>query len=153
VAWNPLAAAIMGDFSAMTPKERNLVRRRFLPFPDDEFRWSGSEFGLVAASRLRAAQAKYPEDRRVRELIDELQAGSAEFAEIWSRHDVLRHAHQRKTLWHPLVGEFEVDCEVLLVSERDQHVVLFTAERGSSGHEAMQLLKVVGTQDLGLPSR
>ncbi|GAB2999866.1 hypothetical protein [Amycolatopsis acidiphila] len=42
---------------------------------------------------------------------------------------------------------------LLLVSERDQHIVLFAAEPGSSGHEAMQLLKVVGTQDLGQPSR
>ncbi|GAA5170540.1 hypothetical protein GCM10023214_49340 [Amycolatopsis dongchuanensis] len=56
---------------------------------------------------------------------------------------------RRKALWHPLVGEFEVDCEVLLVSERDQQLVLFTTEPGTSGHEALQLLKVVGTQDLG----
>ena len=30
VAWNALATALLGDFSAMAPRDRNLFRRRFL---------------------------------------------------------------------------------------------------------------------------
>ncbi|WP_431878660.1 helix-turn-helix transcriptional regulator [Amycolatopsis sacchari] len=150
LAWNPLASALMGDLTRFGRRERNLARRHFLPQPDDGFRWYHSDFGRTAVGRLRTAAAKYPDDTYVRELVDELRAGSDEFAELWSRHDVVAHpAHRRKALWHPLVGEFEVDCEVLLVSERDQQLVLFTTEPGTSGHEALQLLKVVGTQDLG----
>jgi transcriptional regulator with XRE-family HTH domain len=152
LAWNSLAAAVMGDFSAMKPRERNLIRRHFLTGDRSDGNHH-SEFGLVAVGQLRAAAARYPDDRRLRELISELLAGSPRFGEIWSRHDVLPHRSQTKTMWHPLVGEFQVDCEVLLVSERDQHVVLYTAEPGTSGYEALQLLKVVGTQDLSASER
>ena len=143
LAWNPLAAALFGDFSAMAPRERNMARQRFL---DGTF--VTREFGLVVTSHLRAAAAKYPDDPRVRDLIAELRSGSEEFAEIWDRHDIGVPRTRHKNLSHPLVGDFEVDCEVLLVSEQDQTVVLFTAEPGTPGHEALQLLKVVGTQAL-----
>jgi hypothetical protein len=35
---------------------------------------------------------------------------------------------------------------VLDVPERDQHVVIYTADPGSSSEEALRLLAVVGTQ-------
>jgi hypothetical protein len=36
--------------------------------------------------------------------------------------------------------------DVLDVADRDQHVVIYTADPGSSSEEALQLLSVVGTQ-------
>ena len=35
-----------------------------------------------------------------------------------------------------------------MVPERDQHVVLFTAEPGTPAHEALRLLSVIGLQQL-----
>lgn len=49
---------------------------------------------------------------------------------------------------HPVVGAIELHCDILLVPELDQRVVLYTAAPGTSAHEALQLLRVVGTQDL-----
>ena len=149
LAWNPLAAAIFGDFSALPPRERNLARERFLLPDDGRYPNSREQFGVHVAAELRAAAAKYPDDPGIRELIEDLRAGSAEFRELWSRHDVIVQRGRTKTLAHPQVGEFEVECEVLLVADRDQRVILYTAEPGSRAQEALRLLKVLGTQDLG----
>lgn len=47
-----------------------------------------------------------------------------------------------------MVGPLELDCDVLLIPDRDQRLVLHTAAPGTRSHEALQLLKVVGVQDL-----
>jgi hypothetical protein len=52
---------------------------------------------------------------------------------------------------HPLVGTIEVDCEVLLTPERDQRLLVYSARPGTPGHEQLQLLRVVGLQDLTRP--
>ncbi|MFD9001565.1 hypothetical protein ACFV0T_11440 [Streptomyces sp. NPDC059582] len=49
---------------------------------------------------------------------------------------------------HPLVGTLQLSCHTLAVPLRDQFLVCLTAERGSSSHDALRLLSVVGTQDM-----
>jgi hypothetical protein len=109
------------------------------------------EFGLLTAGHLRSAAARYPDDQEIRELIAELLAGSAEFAEIWASHHVEVQRSLIKTMWHPVVGEVELDCEVLVVPDDDQRVIIHTAQSGSPSYQALQLLKVVGTQDMIRP--
>jgi hypothetical protein len=53
-----------------------------------------------------------------------------------------------QTIFHPQVGRIDVICEVLVVPERDQRVVLYTAEPGSPSDQALRLLDVIGTQEL-----
>jgi hypothetical protein len=53
-----------------------------------------------------------------------------------------------KRFRHPLVGELELDCEVLLSSDHDQRLILFTARPGSESYEKLRLLRVVGLQNL-----
>lgn len=56
----------------------------------------------------------------------------------------------RKTFDHAVVGPVTVNCDVLDVADLDQHVVIYTADPGSSSEEALRLLSVVGTQRLGV---
>ncbi len=48
-----------------------------------------------------------------------------------------------KTFRHPVVGEVTVDCDAMTLSDRDQHLVLYTARPGSRDAEALALLEVV----------
>jgi hypothetical protein len=41
---------------------------------------------------------------------------------------------------------------VLTIPEQDQHVVIYTAAPGSPSEQALQLLKVVGTQRMDIPT-
>jgi transcriptional regulator with XRE-family HTH domain len=151
LAWNPLAAALFEDFSALPRRKRNLMRAFFLE-PDPSRRHYGvggsEDFATFAASQLRAVAERYPRDRDVRALIAELRSGSAEFERRWHQVDVVVPRHQVKSMTHPLVGRIEMHCNLLLIPDRDQLVVLFTADPGTSSHQALSLLSVIGTQDM-----
>lgn len=48
---------------------------------------------------------------------------------------------------HPVVGELELDCEVLLSPEHDQRLIGYSARPGGDSYERLRLLRVVGLQD------
>ncbi|MFE1314689.1 helix-turn-helix transcriptional regulator [Streptomyces sp. NPDC058755] len=150
LAWNDLAAALMEDFSALPRRERNLVRRAFLgPSPHGRRLYGVSDadaFARASAQRLRAAAARYPDDPELTGLIEELLAGSEEFARLWASHDVSAEPTPCKTFQHPVVGPVTVNCDVLHITDRDQQVVIYTAAPGSPSEEALRLLSVIGTQ-------
>lgn len=151
LAWNPLAAALIGDFSALPPRERNLLRLRFLAGSRQEDRFgeaATAEFARETAADLRAAAGRYPADPSLAALVADLLAGSEEFARIWALHEVGTQQSMCQTVLHPTVGRIDVICEVLVIPERDQRVVLYTAEPGSTSDDAIRLLEVVGTQSL-----
>jgi transcriptional regulator with XRE-family HTH domain len=152
LAWNPLAAALLEDFSGRPRRERNMIRRYFL-HPDSSRRHygisGGGDFGMFAAGHLRAAAARYPDDAATQGLVRELLRDSPEFAALWPSPEVSDQRHLVKTVDHPQVGPITLTCDILVVPERDQHVVLFTAEAGTPAHDALRLLSVVGLQQLG----
>ncbi|TWD82343.1 helix-turn-helix protein [Kribbella amoyensis] len=151
LAWNPLAAALLGDFSALPARERNLLRLRFLGDTRQQELFgeeATAEFAREVAADLRAATGKYPDDQAVAALVEDLLAGSEEFARIWALHEVANQRSLCQTIHHPVVGRIDVICEVLVVPDRDQRVVLYTAEPGSPSEQALRLLDVVGTQSL-----
>lgn len=152
LAWNPLAAALFGDFSTLADKDRNVIRRLFL----DRGRGgiTGDEpFMATAVSYLRVAQARYPRNTEIRALIGELLATSDDFARLWHSQTLRIEHHARQVLHHPQVGAIELDYDVLTVPGKDQQLILFTAEPGSRAVETLRLLKVVGTQRMETVTR
>ncbi|MFG1962413.1 helix-turn-helix transcriptional regulator [Nonomuraea sp. NPDC049028] len=150
LAWNDLAAALMEDFAELAPRDRNLARRAFLgPTRPDATLYGISdavEFRHQVVMGLRSTLARYPSDPAVIELVDELRDASPEFARLWERHDVQAAPTLMKTFRHPVVGEIAVDCDSLALTERDQHLVLYSAPSGSPGVEALALLNVLGAE-------
>jgi transcriptional regulator with XRE-family HTH domain len=152
LAWNPMAAALITDFSALPQDQRNIIWR-FFTDPrararnDAEGAW---RFARESVADLRSAAARYPDDPRLHRLVDRLLARSEEFSRLWAEHDVRVHRSARKRLDHPAVGWLELDCETLHVPEGDQWVVFYTAAPGSRSYEALRLLKVLGVQSFGV---
>lgn len=152
LAWNDLAAALMEDFRALTPRERNLARRAFLEPAGPGIPMYGVsdlvDFRHSVVTGLRATRTRYPGDPAVTGLVDELRLGSPDFARLWERHDVQAAPMLTKTFDHPVVGELTVDCDALDLTEQDQHLVLYSAPAGSSSADALALLAVLGTDAL-----
>ncbi len=152
LAWNPLAAALLGDFSAVPQRERNVIRQLFLGGASRLGAADRREFGRHAVRQLRTAATRYPSDAGTAALVATLTVGSATFARLWDAHDVDVPRHQRKTVEHPEVGPIALTCDVLDIADRDQQLVLYTAEPGSRDEQALQLLRVIGTQRMDVPS-
>ena len=152
LAWNDLAAALMEDFARLAPRDRNLARRAFLgPARPDAPLYGisdAAEFRHHVVMELRVTLARYPADPAVTGLIEELREGSPQFARLWERHDVQAAPTLTKTFRHPVVGEVTVDCDSLTLTDRDQHLVLYSAPSGSRSAEALALLNVLGTESL-----
>ncbi|CAM5273852.1 helix-turn-helix transcriptional regulator [Streptomyces xanthochromogenes] len=138
VAWNPLAQALFGgDLGAGTT---NLARRRFLGQGRMYESSSAEEFGHIVVARLRRAADRYPNDPQLATLLAELRAGSEEFGRIWETRPVHAPGHRAKNLDHPRVGRLRLNCDVLLVPEDDQEVVLMTADPGSPAERGLRAL-------------
>jgi transcriptional regulator with XRE-family HTH domain len=77
-----------------------------------------------------------------------LQDLSPEFARIWDAHEVVVPHSQTKHFRHPVVGELELYCEVIDNRDQQQTLIVFTAEPGSVSAERLELLSVIGSQQL-----
>jgi hypothetical protein len=96
--------------------------------------------------QLRSTLARYPADPAIASLVGDLRDGSPEFARLWDRHDVQAAPTLTKTFRHPVVGEITVDCDSMALTDRDQHLVLYSAVPGTRDAEALALLNVLGRE-------
>jgi transcriptional regulator with XRE-family HTH domain len=143
LAWNDQAVALMEDFGALPPAERNVARRHFLPGPGMRPHYGMShaeEFSRMVAGQLRATAARYPRDPLTRALIDDLLARSPEFAALWDDATVVTTTHMIKQMDHPELGHLVLSCDTLQDPHRDQNVVMFAVlAQESSGGTARSL--------------
>ncbi|MFI2913869.1 helix-turn-helix transcriptional regulator [Streptomyces sp. PDY-4] len=115
VAWNAAAAALITDFSRLTPDQRNVTRisTRFRDTLCTGAPGSESDFSQQAAAQLRAASVRYPTDNVLAELINEFATHDPDFASSWRNHAVHPVLRVRKNLHHPTLGELEIDRHTL----------------------------------------
>lgn len=90
---------------------------------------------------LRATAGRDPLDRRTTELVGELSTRSADFADRWARHDVMRHIHGRKLIDHPAVGRLDLEYNDFAVpGDPEVSITTYTAEAGSPSADGLSLL-------------
>ncbi|WP_416518519.1 helix-turn-helix transcriptional regulator [Streptomyces achromogenes] len=150
LAQNALSRALSGDALARPPRERNMIRRFFLDpatqelFPPEDRPARAREH----VAGLRAVASARPTDPEPADLVAELRSTSQEFARLWNEHEVAIRRATTKRFRHPAIGVLELDCEVLINSDHNQQLVIHTARPGTESYERLQLLRVVGLQDL-----
>ncbi|WP_405141611.1 helix-turn-helix transcriptional regulator [Sphaerisporangium sp. NBC_01403] len=142
LASNVLYRAFVKDFAAAPAPERNMARFMFFdPFSRELYLdWEGSA-GLTAAF-LRFDFGRYPDDRQLRQLLNELAVGSEDFRRIWAEQPVLSRTHSgSKDYRHELVGMFTVTYQLMALPDvPDQNIVIYTAQPHSPSAEAMRSL-------------
>ncbi|MEO3814893.1 helix-turn-helix transcriptional regulator [Sphaerisporangium sp. B11E5] len=141
LAWNALAAALLGDPRELPPDRRNLLLTLF----HEEFRprcpgWEAMALDYIGI--LRAAISTDPDHPRAVAVVSELSIGSPEFRRLWARHDVREVAHGTKTIRHPRVGDIAVEWDAYpLQPPPGPLMIVFTPK---AGHEQrIHLLKVI----------
>jgi transcriptional regulator with XRE-family HTH domain len=150
IAWNPAWAALTGDPSTAAGRERNLAWRTFTG-KSSRVRTGDAgadEFEANVVADLRRALGSYPDDERLRQLVDDLRQASARFAALWAERAVTSTGPSSKTIVHPEVGPITLDCDVLTVAGSDLRIVVYTAEPSSPDADRLRLVQVIGLQEL-----
>jgi transcriptional regulator with XRE-family HTH domain len=142
---NPMARALMGEHAG-----ENFTVSWFLDpaararFPRED--WPAHSRTHVAD--LRATYGRRRGDADVEAVLARLLAGSVEFAELWEQHEVAVRRADRKRVVHPEVGVVDLLCEVLTSEVGGQMLVVLYPQPGTAAREQLDLLRVIGTQDL-----
>ncbi|MEV5978419.1 helix-turn-helix transcriptional regulator [Streptomyces sp. NPDC052114] len=141
LAWNPLAAALVADFSSIPEKNRNYIR---MLFTDPRMRELYADWDNVAhtcVAQLRMEAARDPDNPRLAALVGELSVQDADFRRWWAAHHVAVRGVGTKVMRHPVVGELTLDWDTLAPTvDADQQLVVWTAEPGSPSHDALRIL-------------
>ncbi|MGY0062109.1 helix-turn-helix transcriptional regulator [Streptomyces sp. LZ34] len=150
ISWNQLYAALHGDPSGRSERERNVLWRHFTGSSDRVTHTPEQQarFETATVADLRSATARYPSDRGLRTLVADLRRASDRFARLWDSHAVGSHTMDTKTVHHPDVGPLVLDCDVLNAPGSDLHVVIHTAAPGTDAADKLSLLAVIGTQTM-----
>lgn len=141
LAWNDMAAALLTDFAATPPEQRNMARLVLL---DEGIRRLYADWPAKVrdvAGYLRLDAARHPDDPRASALVAELLAASPEFRAAWAEHGLKDKTHGDYVYLHPVVGRLELGFEALrLPDDPDQALVAHTVEDGSPSQTALRLL-------------
>jgi transcriptional regulator with XRE-family HTH domain len=127
VAWNAAAAAVLCDYGALPPEERNVLRLYFLDphmraaLPD----WEQSARGMLASFRVDVARSG--SSPRAEAVIEELQRLSPEFRAFWAEHDARLFGEGVKHFDHPTAGPLELEYTALsLAAGNGLSLVIYT---------------------------
>jgi hypothetical protein len=86
-------------------------------------------------------------------MIRTLLGVSPEFAGLWADHEVAFRRDDRKRLLHPVIGLIEVNCLNLFSEDGRQRLLWFTPAVGTESAGLLELLSVVGTQEVSAATR
>jgi transcriptional regulator with XRE-family HTH domain len=140
VAWNRAAAAVLTDYGALPPGQRNILRmifgsRRVRAAQHD---WKAVARFVVGAFRADAARAGAVSE--VSELVDELCKLSPEFEALWRDNDVHAHGEGAKRLRHPVLGPITLEYSAFAVDGRpDLSMVVYNPVTTADAHRIRSL--------------
>jgi hypothetical protein len=150
LAQTPAARALFGDETRFEGYMRSVGYRWFLDpsardvYPAEDHAMHSRAF----TADIRSAYAKFGAGSRAGAMVEALLAESPEFAQLWEAHEV-RSTHPReKRLQHPEVGVMDMHCQFLIDPEQGQTLLVLTATPGTESYDRLQLLSVIGTQQL-----
>lgn len=142
LAWNPMAAALLVDFSQLPEQQRNYARLLFTNSTMQERYDDWKAVARTCVALLRMEAAKEPDDPRLSTLVGDLAVQSLEFRRLWAEHHVASKGRGTRVFRHPIAGVLALDWDTLVsVSDPYQELVVWTAEPGTAAHEGLRRLK------------
>ncbi len=149
VAQNRAAENLLGVWTGLPGYESNVTWRWFAdPASRDSNDPAEHErIGQAYTADLRAGVAqRSARDRFAHGLVADLVQRSTEFAELWSQQHVAALTSAPKLIRHPLVGELDLQCDVVLSPATGHRLILFRPRPGSDTREQIAFLDVLGNQ-------
>lgn len=104
--------------------------------------------GRTLVARIAQAAAASGPRSRANTIAEALRASSPEFEAMWKQHPVAMPHCQPKRLVHEVVGELVLHGQTLVDPDQSQALLVFTAEPGSESYDKLNLLRVIGQQNM-----
>lgn len=117
IAWNRAACLVLGNFSEMNVRQRNIV---WAMFTDNKYKQLYVDWSLHAKDllgRFRSTCGQYIEDSWLAQFIDDLKMQSTEFNLWWSLHEIQSNSEVYKQLNHPIGGILDFGVSKFDVSD------------------------------------
>jgi transcriptional regulator with XRE-family HTH domain len=141
LAWNRAAAALLTDFGALRPDERNLIRLTFLDGPYRALYADWTHAARECVSVLRMETGHHPDDPILTALVEELNAKDPDFKTWWNARSVRGPRQLTKTYNHPVAGPLTLDVQQLTVAAQPgRFLVAYTAPPDSESEQALRFL-------------
>jgi hypothetical protein len=150
VRQSPLGIALVGDATAYTGPERSRGFRWFSDLSTREL-YAPEEHEFMSrlyASGLRGLATRRGPGSRAAELAEVLLDRSAEFRGWWELQEIGLKPRAGKRFVHPEVGRLDLECQLLNDPEQSHSLFVYTAAPGTESHEKLELLAVLGAQQL-----
>jgi len=146
----PPKVALTGDWTAFTGYARSNGYRWFTDLSTREIYVPEDRpfLSRMYAAGLRGIAAVRGPDSRAAELAQDLLERSEEFATLWADHEIGVEPDEVKRYQHPEVGRLELNCQVLLDPHQSHRLLVYTADPGTESYEKLQMLTVLGAQQM-----
>ncbi|MFC8428978.1 helix-turn-helix domain-containing protein [Streptomyces sp. NPDC057253] len=109
LAYNRTYGLLLCDLDAVPPEDRNCL---VLSYTHDDWRSAivhVAEAQRLMTARFRATMAGHLAEPGWKMLLKRLRTESAEFREVWDRHEIVEHRSRRKEFMNRYVGRVTVD--------------------------------------------
>jgi transcriptional regulator with XRE-family HTH domain len=138
LAVNPEGLALLPGLGDWPPGRRNMIRYTFLHPAARTVFADWERVARNSLAHLRTAELAAPDPAAA--LVAELSAASAEFATLWSRHEVWVKRGGETAFRHPAIGSLTLSNEVLTTADDGQRLLVYQATPGTTEHDALVLL-------------
>ncbi|MCM3487510.1 helix-turn-helix transcriptional regulator [Kocuria rosea] len=146
----PMGVALTGDATGYTGPARSLGYRWFTD-PGARALYPREDHAFLSrlyASHLRTLVTRRGPASRAAQLAELALARSEELRSLWEAHEVGVHPQEAKRFVHPQVGTLELNCQTLLDPQQSHLLLVYTAVPGTESYEKLQLLSVLGAQEI-----
>ena len=140
IAWNRAAAAVLTDYGALPPEERNILRLIFLGrrVRAAQLEWESVARFVVAAFRADVVRAGAAAN--VKAFVDELSRLSPEFDAMWRDNDVRSYGEGSKHLRHPIAGVLAMEYSAFAVDGRPDLAMVIYSPATAEDAERIRVL-------------
>ncbi|MBZ9645038.1 transcriptional regulator [Streptomyces sp. PSKA30] len=122
---NPLCEVLIGVHAGPPGPEASFVLQWFI-HPEVQALYPSEDHAYhsrLLVSDLQAAAARRQSDAATRVLLTRLRQQSAEFTELWDRHDISVPHEDTKRIVSPALGVVEVSCNSFYTADAAQRVL------------------------------
>ncbi|KAF1042710.1 MAG: hypothetical protein GAK35_02571 [Herbaspirillum frisingense] len=140
LAWNRAACAVLADYPALPPEERNILRLIFAADRPRDKQPDWESVARMAVSTFRAESVRAGASRHIQSMVDELCETSPDFARLWSEQEVRLHGEGTKRLHHPGTGTVHLEYSTFAVEGRPELSLLVFAPMTAADGEILRSL-------------